>query len=115
MTAMTNIEGGVTAPAGYRAAGVHAGIKKKDPDMALLVSDRPAVVAGVFTSNAVVAAPVRLCRERIGRASARAILVNSGCANACTGSAGMNDARTMAEVAAERLGVDEQDVLVCSK
>jgi len=114
MKTVENTDGGITAAKGYSASGVHAGIKKQDPDMALVVSDLPATVAGVFTSNSVQAAPVRLCRERIGRDSVRAILVNSGCANACTGPTGMDDARKMAKLAADRLGVDEQDVLVCS-
>lgn len=114
MKTVENIDGGITAAKGFSASGVHAGIKKKNADMALVVSDLPATAAGVFTSNAVQAAPVRLCRERIGRDSARAILVNSGCANACTGPAGMDDARKMAKLAADRLGVDEMDVFVCS-
>ncbi|MFH1969457.1 MAG: bifunctional ornithine acetyltransferase/N-acetylglutamate synthase, partial [Verrucomicrobiota bacterium] len=70
--------GGITAPRGFRAAGVAAGIKSDKRDMALLVSDTPAVIAGVFTTNRVQAAPVLLCRERLAARQARAIIVNSG-------------------------------------
>jgi glutamate N-acetyltransferase/amino-acid N-acetyltransferase len=114
MNATTTVKGGVTAPRGYAAAGVHAGLKATKPDMALVVSDRPAAAAGTFTRNAVQAAPVRLCRERLRRGLARAVVFNSGNANACNGPQGLEDARRTARVAAEALGVDEQDVLVCS-
>jgi glutamate N-acetyltransferase/amino-acid N-acetyltransferase len=111
-----SVEGGVTAAAGFRAAGVAAGIKYKNRrDLALIVSDVPAAAAGVFTRNAVQAAPVRLCRQRLARRpSARAILVNSGNANACTGAAGRRDAERMAALAAGALGIPARDVLVCS-
>ncbi len=107
--------GGITAPRGYRAAGIAAGIKAAGRDLALIVSDRPATVAGVFTTNRVVAAPVRLGRERLaGGGGARAIVVNSGCANACTGPEGLEDARRTARLAAALLRVEEREVLVCS-
>ncbi len=102
-------------PDGYRAAGVHCGIKKSGKrDLALFVSDHPAAAAGVFTTNKVSAAPVKLCRSRIGRHHARAIVANSGNANACTGERGLRDARRMAAVTAAALGIEEDEVLVCS-
>ena len=79
---------------GYRYAGVHCGIRP-DPerlDLALVVSDTPAAAAGVFTQNRVVAAPVRVCRERLPRGDARGIVICSGNANACTGARGLEDA-----------------------
>ncbi len=102
-------------PTGFRAAGCAAGIKPDGaPDMALLVSDVPAAVAGVFTTNQVQAAPVRLDRERLAGGCARAVIVNSGIANACTGPAGLRDARRTARLAARALGVPESTVFVCS-
>ena len=65
MTQWRSTEGGVTAPRGFLAGGIHAGIKPDKPDLALIVSERPAVMAGTFTTNRVQAAPVRLCRERL--------------------------------------------------
>src|SRR5947209_17273955 len=91
---------------GYRYAGVHSGLRP-DPerlDLALIVSDTPATAAGVFTQNRVVAAPVRVCRERLPRADARGIVICSGNANACTGAQGLRDARRMTAVAAEAVG-----------
>src|SRR6516162_4008222 len=91
---------------GYRFAGVHCGIRP-DPerlDLALIVSDKPAAAAGVFIQNRVVAAPVQVCRERLPRADARAIVACSGNANACTGKQGLDDARRMAEVTADEVG-----------
>jgi len=106
--------GGVTSPRGYRAAGVHCGVKRSKPDLALLVSDRPAAAAGVFTTNQVCAAPVRYCRAALAGGRARAIVVNSGNANACTGPQGEADAREMAACAAGALGLPEGEVLVAS-
>ena len=111
---MNTIEGGVTAARGYLASAVCAGIRYSRDDIALLVSDRPASVAGVFTLNRVCAAPVKLCREHLRGGTARAVVVNSGCANACTGAAGMKDARRMAQITAECLGVPRRTVFVCS-
>ncbi len=102
-------------PNGFRAAGVRAGIKKREvKDLALIVSDTPATVAGVFTTNQVNAAPVKWCRARLKDGMARAIVANSGNANACTGEAGLDDARRMAQMTAEELGVSEKEVFVCS-
>ena len=102
--------------AGYRYAGVHSGIRP-DPkrlDLAVVVSDRPAAAAGVFTQNRVCAAPVQVCRERLPAESARGIVICSGNANACTGQQGLDDARRMAAVAAEAVGCAPEQFLVCS-
>ena len=106
-----DIEGGVTAAQGFRAAGIHAGIKKKKKDLAIVVSDKPAVVAGVFTKNKVIAAPLVVDRRQLDKSPrARAIVVNSGNANACTGERGMDDAWCMVNTAAKALGVPEDEV-----
>src|SRR6201994_4082746 len=99
------VEGSVVAPKGFKAAGVFCDIKRigtgkgseKGPkrDLALIVSDAPAAVAGMFTSNQVCAAPVKVSARNARRLFARAIVVNSGNANACTGSQGMRDAEAM--------------------
>jgi glutamate N-acetyltransferase/amino-acid N-acetyltransferase len=101
---------------GYRYAGVHCGIRP-DPDrldLALVVSDVPAVAAGVFTRNRVCAAPVQVCRERLPRADARGVVICSGNANACTGQRGLDDACRMTELAAEAAGCGAEQMLVCS-
>ncbi|HEY8505424.1 MAG TPA: bifunctional glutamate N-acetyltransferase/amino-acid acetyltransferase ArgJ [Gemmataceae bacterium] len=102
---------------GYRFAGVRCGVREpasERKDLALVVSDRPAAAAGVFTQNRVVAAPVRLCRERLPRPDARAVVVCAGNANACTGERGLADARRMAELTARGLGCSPGQVLVGS-
>jgi glutamate N-acetyltransferase / amino-acid N-acetyltransferase len=109
--------GGVTTPRGFRAAGVSAGIKANGAlDLALLVSDTPATAAAVFTINRAQAAPVVVSREHLSRSGgrARAVIVNSGCANACTGEAGMAVARAMADDAARLVGCPAEQVLVAS-
>jgi glutamate N-acetyltransferase / amino-acid N-acetyltransferase len=109
--------GSVTTPAGFAAGAVFAGIKTPGPDkldLGILVSDRPAAVSGVFTRNAFTAAPVMMCKERIADGHARAVIVNAGNANACTGEQGLADAREMAELAAEKIGAEPNDVLVAS-
>src|SRR6266446_10661357 len=101
---------------GYRYAGVHCGLRP-DPerlDLALVVSDTPAAAAGVFTQNRVVAAPVKVCRERLPRGDARGVVICSGNANACTGPRGLDDARRMAAVAAETAGCRPEQFLVAS-
>ena len=103
-------------PAGFRAAGVHCGIKS-DPsklDLAVFVADGPATAAGVFTTNLVCGAPVKISRTRLPRGTARAVIINSGNANACTGTRGDEDARWMTSQVARLLGCAEDDVLVCS-
>ena len=101
---------------GYRYAGVHCGIRpdRERLDLALVVSETPAAAAGVFTQNRVVAAPVQVCRERLPANDARGIVICSGNANACTGRRGLEDARRMTAVAAEALGCQPQQMLVCS-
>ncbi len=108
------IEGDVTSPEGFLAAGVHCGIKPRRRDLALIVSEVPASAAGLFTTNRVKAAPVRYCEEVIRGGVAQAIVVNSGNANACTGPQGIRDAYEMAELAARSLGIPRSLVLVCS-
>ncbi len=108
------IEGGITAPQGFRAAGVHCGIKSAKKDLALLVSDRLAAVAGMFTTNAVRAAPVLVSQEKIQSGAAQAIIVNSGNANACTGPRGLADAREMTALTSASLGIADEFVLVGS-
>jgi glutamate N-acetyltransferase/amino-acid N-acetyltransferase len=111
------IAGGVTAARGFRAAGVSAGIKANgNPDLALIVADAPAQIAAVYTTNKVLAAPVVVSQEHLRRSggTARAIVVNSGCANSCTGDTGLRDARAMAEDAARLVGCPVEQALVAS-
>ncbi len=111
-------DGTVTAPLGWRAGAVHAGIKTYgvEPrlDLALLASEQPCSAAGVFTRNAVCGAPVTLSRSRVGSGRAQAVIVNSGCSNVATGEAGQRDAQHMTELAALKLGVAVEHVLVAS-
>lgn len=112
---MKDTIGGVTAARGFRAAGVHCGVKKAKKDLCLLVSDRPAAGAAVLTTNRVQAAPILVVREQLASSPVtRAIVVNSGNANACTGDRGTRDAWTMAETAARELGIAREQVLVSS-
>src|SRR5919112_3840815 len=111
------IPGGVTAPRSFRSSGTSAGIKANGGlDLALLVSDAPAQAAAVFTTNLATAAPVVVSREHLALSGGamRAIVVNSGCANACTGDAGLQAARAMARTAGDALGCAEHEVLVAS-
>ena len=111
------VVGGVTAPSGFRASGLHCGIKPSGkPDLSLIVSDMPATAAGVFTVNLAKAAPVYLCQDHLASTggSAKAIVTNSGCANACTGPQGAADAQEMAQLTASALGCSEREVLVAS-
>src|SRR5262245_1569145 len=101
---------------GYRYAGVHCGIRpdRDRSDLALIVSDRPAAAAGVFTQNRVVAAPVRVCRERLPAEQVRGVVICSGNANACTGQRGLDDARRMAALASQAAGCRPEQMLVAS-
>jgi len=99
---------------GFRAAGIHAGIKKSAPDLAFITSDEPASVAAVFSRSTIVGAPVEVSRERVGRGRTRGVIVNSGCSNVAMGARGIRDARTMARLAADALGCDEEEILVSS-
>ncbi len=114
ITDMSEIAGGVTAAAGWQACGMHAGIKASDLDVAVLRSDTAATLAGVFTRNAILAAPVLWCKELVQHGHAQAVVVNSGCANACTGPDGVAANRLVAEQTAAALGLAVADVAVCS-
>lgn len=110
------LEGGITSAKGFRAGSAEAGVKYAHRrDVAVICADEPCVWAGVFTTNQVAAAPVVLDRERLQAGGpVQAVVVNTGCANACTGEQGLADARQMAALAAEALGVPSQAVLVSS-
>src|SRR5580692_7901101 len=107
---LKTIEGSVVAPKGFSAGGVFCDIKRlgtgkgsdkgQKRDLALIVSEVPATVAGMFTTNQVCAAPVKVCVARIKKGIAQAVVVNSGNANACTGKQGLKDAETMTAVVA---------------
>jgi glutamate N-acetyltransferase/amino-acid N-acetyltransferase len=102
---------------GFRYAGIHSGLRASEPgrlDLALVLSDRPAVAAGTFTQNRVCAAPVHICRERLPATDTRGIVICSGNANACTGQQGLDDARRMTTLAAESVGLHARQMLVCS-
>lgn len=106
---------GVTFAKGFSAAGVKAGIKKSgNLDVAVIYTEKEAVVAGTFTQNKVVAAPVYVSKEVVATGTAHAIVANAGCANACTGQQGLDDAYKMAQIAADELGVNADDVIVGS-
>jgi glutamate N-acetyltransferase / amino-acid N-acetyltransferase len=119
-TRVQTIEGGITAPAGFKAAGVYAGIKPPTHawplDVMVLTADRPVSAAAVFTTNKTQAAPVLVSRENLGKSAgrAKAIVCNSGCANACTGDAGLTVARATVEFVARRVGCAPEEVLVAS-
>ena len=105
----------IVSPKGFTAAGVHCGIKKEKKDLAILVSEVPASVAGVFTTNAVQAAPLKVTKEVVYNSQKmQAIIVNSGNANACTGKQGVADAYEMQALAATKLGIESYLVGVAS-
>lgn len=118
------IKGSITAPLGYRAAASFCDVKTlgtgkgsnkgQKNDLALIVSDTPAKAAGMFTTNQICAAPVKVCVEHLKNNTAQAVVVNSGNANACTGPQGMADAREMAALTGQALGLKESDVIVGS-
>jgi glutamate N-acetyltransferase/amino-acid N-acetyltransferase len=118
------ISGSVIAPRGFLASGVFCDIKRlgtgkgsdkgNKRDLALIVSEAPATVAGMFTTNQVCAAPVKVCVERVKKGTARAIVVNSGNANACTGKQGLQDAKEMVRYAERALNFSKGSVLVGS-
>lgn len=111
---MKEIEGGITAPLGFKSCGVHCGIKKNKLDLALIYSRFPSIAAGMFTTNKVKAAPVIVSQRKLRRGSIRAIVANSGNANACTGKRGIDDANRMCEITAQELGITSEEVLVAS-
>ena len=116
------IPGSIAAPQGFLASGVFCDIKRlgtgkgsdkgQKRDLALIVSEVPATVAGMFTTNQVCAAPVKVCVERMKKGTAQAIVVNSGNANACTGKQGLQDAREMTEIAAKAIPWEGRHVAV---
>ena len=115
--AVKAVEGGVSAPAGFRAAGVACGIKKTGAlDLAMVVSDRPATAAAVFTTNKAQAAPVLVSKARLAGSGGRArvVAINSGCANACTGPDGHATAEAMADAAATAAGAHPDEALIAS-
>ncbi len=99
---------------GFRASGVATGVKASGPDLALLVADAPAAAAGVLTRSTVVGAPVALCRERLRRGRARAVVVNSGVSNVGLGERGLRDARRVTDAVARAIGCDAEEVLCAS-
>jgi glutamate N-acetyltransferase / amino-acid N-acetyltransferase len=119
-TRLRPIDGGITAPAGFKAAGVYAGIKPPTHawplDVMLLAADKPVSAAAVFTTNKTQAAPVVVSRANLelSGGSAKAIVCNSGCANACTGDAGMDVARSTVAFVARQIGCRPDEVLVAS-
>ena len=118
------VPGSVIAPQGFLASGVFCDIKRlgtgkgsnkgQKRDLALIVSEVPAIVAGMFTTNQICAAPVKVCAERVQAGTAQAIVVNSGNANACTGKQGMKDARAMTALVAKQLHIPDEHILVGS-
>ena len=116
LSAMRIIEGGgVTAPRGYRAAGIQTGVKESGAkDLALVYSTRPANAAAVYTTNKVQGAPIAIDREHLADGKARAVILNSGNANVCNGDVGLEHARRMCALTAGELGLQTEEVLVCS-
>jgi glutamate N-acetyltransferase/amino-acid N-acetyltransferase len=112
------VQGGVTAPDGFRSASLHSGIKAKTGalDLAVLAADQVATAAGLFTTNLAKAAPVLVSQRHLAKSGgrARAVVVNSGCANACTGEDGIANALRMAAETAQSLGCAPEEVLVAS-
>src|SRR5690606_17549446 len=111
------IEGGVTAARGFRAGAISCGIKNPEAtrlDLMLLTSDFPTVTDAVFTTNKVRAACVRVSQQHIKEGDIRAVIANSGNANACTGPQGIQDAKAMCKATAEALGIRMRQVQVCS-
>ena len=111
------ISGGITAPTGFKAAGLSAGLKpSRKPDLSLLLAPEGALCAGTFTTSVVRAACVDLCADRLQVASGRvrAVVTNSGQANACTGDRGLVDSLRITQAVADRLGCSQDEVLICS-
>jgi glutamate N-acetyltransferase/amino-acid N-acetyltransferase len=115
---MQPVSGGITAPAGFTSAALHCGIKPKSGalDLTVIAAAEPVPAAGIFTTNLAQAAPVLVSRRHLQQSGglARAMVVNSGCANACTGAQGLADAETMARAVAEAVGCAPEQVLVAS-
>ncbi|SVD67737.1 uncharacterized protein METZ01_LOCUS420591, partial [marine metagenome] len=124
MKSFHSIDGSITAPQGFLAAGLFCDVKSlgtgkgsnkgQKRDLALIVSEVPAKAAGMFTTNQICAAPVKVCVKHIADGKAQAVVINSGNANACTGPRGLKDAKEMAALLAEELLLQPEDVLVGS-
>ena len=112
---MKAVKGGLNAPKGFLCGAVRAGFKTKGDDLGLIYSKVPAVADGVFTQNQVQAAPVKISKAHLKQVlMSRAVIVNSGCANCCTGPQGLKDAKRMTDLTALQLGTKKEDVLVAS-
>ena len=114
-TEIKRVEGGVTYPAGFRASGIHCGLRKNKnkKDLALIVADDLCSAAAIYTTNKVYGAPITVCREHLKDGKARAVIVNSGNANTCNPD-GVEKANAMCKALAENLGISENDVVVAS-
>ena len=113
----TPVAGGVTAPVGFQAAGIAAGLKDSGkPDLALVLAPEAAVCAGTFTTSVVRAACVDLCAQRLqaSNGQCRGVLINSGQANACTGDSGLIDSQRATQALADHLGLTPDQMLICS-
>ena len=115
-TSITAVSGGITAANGYQASAVACGLKPSGLDLAMIVSDQLATAAGVFTTNRAVAAPVVISQNQLSLSNgkAKAIVVNSKCANACTGDDGIRAAKVMVKETATSLNCELQHVLIAS-
>jgi len=112
---ISKTDGNITTPLGFKAIGIHSGVKNKRKDLGLIVSDKPAAAAAVYTLNAIQAAPLRLTKESVAKNGLiQAVIANSGNANACTGPQGEEDALSMQRSVASLLGVQEDLVAVAS-
>ncbi|MDP8297088.1 MAG: bifunctional ornithine acetyltransferase/N-acetylglutamate synthase, partial [Candidatus Orphnella occulta] len=111
---MKKIRGGITAPRGFFQAGIHSGIKSKNLDLALILSEVPAVARGLFTSNSFKAAPVVLSRKYLNMKAHKAVIINSGNANCLTGKAGIADSVKISDELSSLIGCKKEEVLVCS-
>ena len=124
MKSFHSIEGSIVAPQGFLAAGIYCDVKRlgtgkgsnkgRKRDLAVIVSEVPAKAAGMFTTNQICAAPVKLCVKHIANGKTQAVVINSGNANACTGPRGLKDAHEMAALLADELLLEPEDVLVGS-
>ncbi|MDI3533659.1 MAG: glutamate N-acetyltransferase / amino-acid N-acetyltransferase [Thermosediminibacterales bacterium] len=111
---LSKFDGDVCSPKGFKASGVLCGIKKSKRDLAVIFSETPANSAAVFTQNKFAAAPLVVSKENLKNGIAQAVVVNSGNANACTGTQGISNAKRMAELTAKLLRINSSDVLVAS-
>src|SRR5260370_21876066 len=121
---LRDVPGSIVAPKGFRSSGVFCDIKRlgtgkgsdkgKKRDLAIIVSDVPATIAGMFTTNQICAAPVKVCIDRAKKGRGQAIVVNSGNANACTGKQGLNDAIAMAHFTEKALRLPTGSVFVAT-